>query len=269
MFDLYYVRGNFQGKYAQVYPDSLYIVFWQEYITRVCNIHNNSVDGVFHEWSSSWFLTLDCSLLTCSYINYGMTRTVLESAQLHLCAALQFIHEQVVSTIRQSTTTRHSWKMPYYTLHVHYTILHDIVLLWRLHILVNVHVQVLLVLHPMHLLFRSSTVPYFAMARFGFKAMFEAVTIRGWLELRAASTEINMHTASIISLFVCNYNILCICALLSTLYHAAKFWGWHFIGMIWQNHAAMFWGCGSRCGKISRKYSIHCVCVTFLTHFYC
>ena len=37
--------------------------------------------------------------------NYGTTRAVVESTQLHHCTALQFTQEQVVSTTRQSTTT--------------------------------------------------------------------------------------------------------------------------------------------------------------------
>ena len=79
-------------------------------LTRVCNLHSSSVDGVF----SMSDVVVDCryslgcsntSSLTCSYLNYGTTRAMLESVQLQLSQHFSLHKNKLLSTMRQSTTT--------------------------------------------------------------------------------------------------------------------------------------------------------------------
>ena len=59
------------------------------------------------------------------YINYGTTRAVLESVQLHLLQHFS-LHKNKLLVPQGNQLLHHSWKMP------------STLLLWRLHTLVNV-----------------------------------------------------------------------------------------------------------------------------------
>ena len=67
----------------------------------------------------------NASLLTCSYINCGTTRALLESVQLHLSQHFS-LHKNKLLVPQGNQLLPHSWKTP------------STLPLWRLHTLVNV-----------------------------------------------------------------------------------------------------------------------------------
>ena len=80
------------------------------------------------------------------------------------------------------------------------------------------------------------------MVRFFFKALFDVVKIRGWLDFEGGVYTINTHVPSIMSLFVFMYNVCAHTHIVVDPVPRSVILKEAFIGMSWLKHVATFQG---------------------------
>ena len=83
------------------------------------------------------------------------------------------------------------------------------------------------------------------MARFNFKALYHAATIRGWLDFEGGVYRDQYacaYTASVVSLFVCTYNARAHTYIVVDPMPCGEISRAAFIGMSWLKYAAIFRG---------------------------